>query len=71
MRYMYDWRDSVTLIWNERQGKATQISLGYGCTQTTRAYILHVFILTEVEAGALNCGHYVLDARLAQMEGES
>ena len=33
--------------------------------------ILHVFILTEVEASALNCGHNVLDVRVAQVEGES
>jgi len=33
--------------------------------------ILHMFILTEVEASALNCGHNVLDVRVAQVEGES
>ena len=33
--------------------------------------ILHVFILTEEEASALNCGHNVLDVRVAQVEGES
>jgi len=49
--------------------RGRQISLGYGCTQTARAYILHVFILTEVEASALNCGHNVLDVRVAQVEG--
>ena len=44
-------------------------SLGCGSTQTARAF--HVFILTEVEASALNCGHNVLDVRVAQVEGES
>ena len=33
--------------------------------------ILHMFILTEVEASALNCGHNVLDVRVVQVEGES
>jgi len=33
--------------------------------------ILHMFILTEVEASALNCGHNVLDVRVMQVEGES
>ena len=33
--------------------------------------ILHVFILTEVETSALNCGHNVVDVRVAQVEGES
>ena len=61
----------TVLFWNERQCIATQISLGYGCTQTARAYILHVFILTEVEASALKCKDSVLDARVAQVEGES
>jgi len=31
--------------------------------------ILHVFILTEVEASALNCGHNELNVRVAQVEG--
>ena len=46
-------------------------SSGSGCTQTARAYILHVFILMEVEASALNYGHNVLDVGVAQVEGES
>ena len=33
--------------------------------------ILHVFILTEVETSALNCGHNVLDVRVVQVEEES
>jgi len=44
-------------------------SLGYGYIDCQS--ILHVFILTEVEASALNCGHNVLDVRVAQVEGES
>ena len=46
-------------------------SSGYIWMHTDCQSIHHVFILTEVEASALNCGHNVLDARAAQVEGES
>ena len=64
-------RETV-LLWNERcsvqplREDITGVWVHIDCQS-----ILHVFILTEVEASALNCGHDVLDVRVVQVEGES
>ena len=58
-RCMYEWRDGVILE-QERQCTVTQRGHHRGMgTHRLPEHILHMLILTEVEASALNCGYNV------------
>ena len=59
------------LFWNEKGSVQPHREDIIGIwVHTDCQSILHVFILTKVEASALNCRHNVLDVRVAQVEGE-
>jgi len=70
---MHVWVERpAVLFWNEKgSAQPHREDIIAVWVYIDRQNILHVLILPEVEASALNCGHNVLDVRVAQVEGES